>query len=186
MIYRIFAVFIFLAVTVGSVLLGNQQREVTSPTTFEEPLRDPGYAARRAKLVETGEDGLPLYTLDADQIRQQPNTDTVELEQVQMGFRDPNGNHWTARANHGVLGQNSGKVELSGDVHVAGVLPGTEQPAEITTERLWCDTRGQLVSTRDPVTLAWSGHRLNGRGLLASLKDRRLQLESAVHGILTP
>ena len=186
MIYRIFAVLAVIAVIVGSVLLTGQQREASAPTTVEEPMRDPGYAARNANLVQTGPDGHPLYTLSAALIRQLPGKGTVDLERVQLGFRDSSGDQWSARAEHGELGENTGQVELTGDVHVASVLPGSQAPAEIVTQRLSFDTHAEIVSTKDAVTLAWSGHQLNAQGLLASLKERHLQLESAVHGSFSP
>jgi LPS export ABC transporter protein LptC len=182
MIYRILAILAFVALVVGLVVTSGQQRETAAPITVEEPLRDPGYAARKAELVQTGPDGRPLYTVDADVVRQLPNEGTVQLETVRLGFRDTKGYLWTARAQQGVVGQETGIVELSGDVHVDGTLPGTQDPAQILTNRLSYDSNAQLVSTPLPVTLIWSGHRLNARGLLASLKDNRVQLESAVHG----
>jgi LPS export ABC transporter protein LptC len=182
MIYRIFAALVFLVVVVGSIVLGGQQGETTAPTTVEEPLRDPGYAARDAKLVQTGPDGHPLYTLNADVIRQQPDKDTVEMEQAKLGFYDTSGNLWTARGERGEVGQQSGKVELSGNVHVNGLLPGTQDPGEIRTQRLSFDTRTSIVNTRDPVTLTLPGQLIKARGMRATLKDGRVQLESAVHG----
>src|SRR4029077_2048096 len=87
------------------------------------PLHGPGYAARKARLIQTGPDGQPLYTLDAAQIQQQPNQGTVDLQQVLLGFRDTSGNAWTARADRGQLSQGSGVVQLEGDVQVVGALP---------------------------------------------------------------
>jgi lipopolysaccharide export system protein LptC len=181
MIYRVFAVLAFIVVIVGTVVLGGQQSE-TAPPTIEEPLRDPGYAARDARLIQTGPDGHPLYTLDADVIRQQPDKDTVELSQAKLGFHDTTGNLWTARGEHGEVGQNTGVVELSGSVHVAGLLPGSQQPAEITTDRLSFDTQTSIVNTRAPVTLTLPGQLIKATGLHATLKDGRVQLESRVRG----
>ena len=48
--------------------------------------------------MQTGADGLPVYTLDAAKIRQQPDRDLVDLQQVLLGFRDPSGDEWTACA----------------------------------------------------------------------------------------
>ncbi len=186
MIYRIFVALAFVAVIVGTIVLGGQQGETTAPTTIEEPLRDPGYAARDARLVQTGADGHPVYTVNADVIRQQPDEDTVELEQANLGFRDTTGNQWTARGEHGTVGQNTGKVELSGNVHVAGILPGTLQPGEIVTEHLSFDTHASVVNTRAPVTLTLPGQQIKATGLHATLKDGRVQLESRVHGTAQP
>jgi LPS export ABC transporter protein LptC len=185
MIYRIFAVLVFIVVIGGTILFGGQQAEMTAPTTVEEP-HDPGYAARDAKLVQTGPDGHPLYTIDADVIRQQPNDDTVELEQATLGFFDANGALWTARGEHGEVGQDTGTVELSGNVHVNGTPQGTLQPAEIVTNRLAFDTNTKIASTREPVTLTWSGQEIKGKGMRATLNDGHVQLESTVHGIAVP
>lgn len=186
MTYRLMVLLALLALTVGMVLLSAPQHESAAPSSTGAPAHDPGYSAQQARLVQTGADGLPVYTLDAAQIQQQPNDGTVELQQVKLGFRDSNGNEWTARALHGQLAQGSDVVRLAGDVHVNGILPGSRQPAQMTTEHLAFDTRTEVVATRDPVTLLMSGRELNAQGMVANLKERHVQLESAVHGSFRP
>jgi lipopolysaccharide export system protein LptC len=181
-IYRLVAMLALLVLIVGIVLLSAPQREVSAPAAAGTPVHDPGYSAVQAHLVQTGADGLPVYTLDAAQIQQLPDQGKVELQQVRLGFRDVNGNEWTARSARGELEQASGVVELAGDVHVRGILPGTTETAQIISEHLAYDTRTQTVTTRDPVTLIMPGRELEATGLVANLKERRLQLESAVHG----
>jgi LPS export ABC transporter protein LptC len=185
-IYRLVVVLAVLALIGGIVFLSGAPREAAAPSAAGAPVRDPGYAASNARLVQTGPDGQPLYTLDAARISQQPDQTTVELSDVQMGFRATGGEQWTARAAHGALGQDTGVVELDGSVHVAGLLPGTQDPAEIATEHLAFDTRTQIASTADPVTLSVSGRELHATGLIARLKEGRVQLESAVHGSYLP
>ncbi|TLY65295.1 MAG: LPS export ABC transporter periplasmic protein LptC [Gammaproteobacteria bacterium] len=185
MTYRLLAILALVALVVGVVVLSGPQRESAAPSTVG-PLHDPGYAARRARLIQTGSDGRPLYILDAAQIQQQPNQGTVDLQQVQLGFRDTSGTEWSARADRGQLTQESGVVQLEGGVRVVGSLPDTGEPAEISTERLSFDTQSQIVTTRDPVTLLVSGRALQAQGLIASLKERHVQLESAVHGSFLP
>ena len=80
------------------------------------------------------------------------------------------------------MAQGSSLVQLDGDVHVNGILPGTQESTEITSEHLAFDTNAQVVSTQAPVTIVMSGRELAARGLVASLKDRHVHLESAVHG----
>jgi lipopolysaccharide export system protein LptC len=183
MIYRIFAALVFIGVVVGTIMFGGPQSENTAPTVVEEP-RDPGYAARDAKLVQTGPDGHPLYTVDAQVIRQLPNDNSIELDEPTLGFYDANGSFWTARGEHGYVGQNTGIVKLSDNVHVNGMPEG--QTAQITTNHLSFDTNTKVASTQDPVVLAWSGQEIRGRGMRASLNDGRVQLESAVRGIAVP
>jgi len=182
---RLFAVLVFVVVIGGTIFFGGQQNETTAPTTVEEP-RDPGYAARDAKLVQTGKDGRPLYTVNAAVIRQQPNDNTIQLEKATLGFFDSNGSLWTARGAEGQVGQDTREVELTGDVHVNGTPQGALQPVEIATERLKFDTSSKIASTQDPVTWTWSGQEIQGKGMHASLNDGRVQLESAVHGKAVP
>jgi LPS export ABC transporter protein LptC len=186
MIYRLLPIFALIGLIIGVVVLSGPQRGPAVAPTVGGPLPDPGYAARDARLIQTGPDGQPLYTLDAAQIQQQPDEGTIELQQVQLGFRDPSGNQWTAHAVHGELAQDSGVVRLDGNVHVAGILPGSNEPAEMISEHLDYDTNAQTVATKDPVTLVMSGRELNAIGLTANLKERHVQLESAVHGSFHP
>ena len=131
-------------------------------------------------------DGLPIYTLNADVIRQHPG-DGVEFEQVQMSFRDNNGQTWKGRADRGELTTETGKVDLSGNVHVNGLLPGlasrwpTWQPKSFQ----WTHTR-DIITTAEPVTVSSIGRQLKSKGLVATLKEHHLVLESNVRGTFTP
>jgi LPS export ABC transporter protein LptC len=119
-------------------------------------------------------------------VQQQPAEGTVDMQQVVLGFKDAAGDQWTARAARGQLAQNSGIVQLEGSVHVTGIVPGTAEPADITSEHLAFDTNAQIVTTRDPVTLLMTGRKLDAEGMVANLKGRHVQLESAVHGTYSP
>jgi lipopolysaccharide export system protein LptC len=185
MIYRIFSVLVFIVVIGGTIVFGGQQTEAIAPTIVEEP-RDPGYAARDAKLVQTGTDGRPLYTVNADVIRQQPNDNTVQLEHATLGFYDVNGSLWTARGAHGEVGQDTGIVKLSDDVHLNGTPHGSKQPTEMVTNHVTFDTNTKIATTKDPVTLTWSGQQITAKGLRANLNDGHVQLESSVRGMAIP
>lgn len=182
MIYRLFAVLTIVAVIIASLLLARQQGAAPASTTVRENSWDEGYSATGARVVETGTDGRPMYTLNAATIRQLPDEGQVRLTQVQMSFRDADGNPWTATADHGELEQAAQQVLLSGNVHVSGTLAGASGSAQISTTSLSVDIRGDVVSTKDPVQMLWSGRPLSSTGLIANLKDHRVQLESAVHG----
>ena len=53
-------------------------------------------------------------------------------------------------------------------------------------EHLAFDTKAQLLTTSDPVTLVTSGRKLDATGMRADLKESRVQLESALHGTYLP
>ena len=182
MIYRLVALLAMLALIVGVVLVSAPPRDSVARAAASSPLHDPGYSATQARLVQTGVDGHPVYALNAAHIQQQPNNGLIVLQEVHLTFRDSNGNDWTARGAQGEVTQDSSVVSLSGDVHVSGMLPGTTEVTELTSEHFAFDTNSQVVTTRDPVTITMSGRTLSAQGLVASLKEGHVQLESAVHG----
>jgi LPS export ABC transporter protein LptC len=182
MMYRVIAILAFVALLVGVVVLSGGERQGAVPVTVAGLPQDPGYSAKQARLIQTGADGQPAYTLDAAQVQQQPEQGTVDMQQVVLGFKDAAGDQWIAHAARGQLAQNSGIVQLEGSVHVTGIIPGTEEAADITTEHLAFDTNAQVITTRDPVTLLMTGRKLDAQGMVANLKEHHVQLESAVHG----
>jgi len=192
MIFRLIAALGLIAL-IGFVLLSGGERERTSSVSQglsreDMPQGPAGYAARNARLSQTGPDGRPLYTVEAESMRQLPAQGTVELEQVHLSFRDDGGNLWKAWGDHGSLGQDTGQVELVGNVHVAGLLPGTQDPTHLHTERLHVDTQAQQVHTQEPVTMTTDSHggTLQSHGLSVDLKKGRVRLESEVHGTYLP
>lgn len=185
MTFRILATLLLVVIIAGSFWLGGEQREPTPTTTVASSSVDLGYSARTATLVETGPDGRPMYTLNADVIRQHAG-DGVEFDKVQMTFRDSQGQTWTGHANNGQLTPDSGKVDLKGDVHVDGRLPGSAEMADLATERLSVDTQADIIRTDEPVQLTSTGHELKSQGLVATLREHHLVLESSVHGTFLP
>src|SRR5882724_4148952 len=173
MIFRVLVALLFIAIIAGSFWLGGEQREPAATTTVEASSADLGYSARNAVLIETGADGLPMYTLNADVIRQHPS-DGVEFEQVQMSFRDADGQTWKGRADRGELTTETGKVDLAGNVHVNGLLPGSDQMADLSTEKLSVDTHESIINTSEPVSLTSPGRQLRSKGLLAELQEHHL------------
>ena len=186
MIFRILATVALLALIGGSLLLGRQTRDAETPAPAARPAEDLGYGARDAQLIETGADGRPRYTLNAKLIEQHPKDDRVQLNVVHMIVDDIDGNRWTIDAQRGDILHSGDNINLSGDVHVSGVLPGTDQPADISSDRLSFDTRTDVVSTADPVTFVWAARQIHSVGIVANLKDSQVQLESAVHAIFQP
>ncbi|MGH8218409.1 MAG: LPS export ABC transporter periplasmic protein LptC [Steroidobacteraceae bacterium] len=162
--------------------LNGQSSRPAVPTTATVSAHNPGYSARDAVLIETGRDGLPLYTLRAAEIREQPASRVALLEQVEMQFRDTTGQLWQGHADQARVIDQATEVHLSGNVTLSGLFPGTATPVRISTDRLSVDTHSEVVTTRDAVSFDWGGGQLDARGLVARLREQRIQLQSHVHG----
>jgi len=184
---RVLAAAVVIAmIVVGWLLLDRQQNYAMLAAPPPPTTPSPGYSASDAEIVETGPDGLNLYTLRASTITQLPDDQVVSLEQVRMQLKDDSGGLWNVNADHGQILQDVDLLELTGHVDIAGFLQGSDQPAHITTGRISLDTRTDLATTKDTVDFDWAGSHLRTRGLSANLKDHSLKLESDVHGTLRP
>lgn len=188
MIYRLLIVFglvlagIAVWLTLSSGLTGPAAVSTTSPAG-----PDQGYAATDASVVETGTDGLPLYTLQAHRVQQDPDSDTIHLTTVHMTFRDTAGGQWQAQAAQATAQRDSAQIELNGAVDVSGTFAGSDQPAHILTEKLHLDTQTGVIRTRSAgVTLTWAGLVVKARGLVVNVKNHDIKLEGGVHGQFAP
>ncbi len=187
MILRVISGAAFIALLVaGWLLLNGVENAPAAPQAGARPVPNPGYSAREAEVIQTGPDGQPMYTLHAAKIDEQPASQITVLQNVTIEFRDPNGHVWNGRADEGTVVDGATQIDLSGAVKLWGLLPSSEQPISLSSDRLAVDTRTEIVTTRDPVLLEWSGQRLEGRGLVAHLREQRVKVEADVRGTYQP
>ena len=161
---------------------------------------DPGYAARDAVVVETGFDGRERYRLNAKVIRQQMDSNVIDLEGLEMDYhpgaqervpgeaRSPAADTetWHLKSDRGQVRADGDDVELHGNVVVTGEVPGTGAPVSLTTATMRINTPTEFIETHAPVTLNWSGHQLEAVGFEADLKRGNLRLKSKIHGKFSP
>ena len=183
MILRAFAAAaVIVLLAIAWLALNGESQGPSVAATATVSTQNAGYSARDAVLIETGADGLPMYTLHAARIREQPASRVALLDQVEMQFRDTDGQLWNGRANAARVIDQAVKVDLSGNVALSGLIPGSADPVRIWTDRLNIDTRSEIVGTSDEVTIDWGGGELQTRGIIASLRGQRIRLESHVRG----
>ncbi|HZF26824.1 MAG TPA: LPS export ABC transporter periplasmic protein LptC [Steroidobacteraceae bacterium] len=182
MIWRVFIVLALLVVAVASLLTGRRSQDVVSPAAQIEPPQ-PGYYMKRAHIVETGEDGQPLYRVEAERMQQDPADNTIHMDDLKLVYHTQADLDWTLTAAHGSVPPGSRTLDLVGNVVVVGrPQAGSQSDALIRTSRLSVDTQTHIATTRDRVDIEWGARRLSTIGLTADLKGEQLKLESGVHG----
>jgi len=183
MVYRI--LFALLAIgALGTLFyLSDSGGGEAGPADIEST--EPGYIATGADLIETGDDGNPLYRLHAARIEQPTPQGIVFLSEPQLDYQPAEGNHWTLSAQRGQLPQNARSADLAGSVVAFGRPEGSTDVMHISTEQLHLDMRTQVVSTNARVRVDWAGNTLRARGMSADIRNGRLQLSAEVHGALT-
>lgn len=184
MIGRILIGVLILAVIVGVLVLGQGPGASLARKPAGNAADVPGYSARNARVVETGDDGRPVYTLDARTLRQRTNDSRVQLDGPHMTFLADDGTTWNLTARAGLIHPDGSSVDLFGDVRLKGLV--SDAPVQVDTSTVSFDTKTEVVTTTAPVTLERSGGRLGATGLVANLKDSTIRLESKVHGSFPP
>lgn len=142
---------------------------------------EPGYVARDAELIETGDDGAPLYRLRAERVEQARPAANIFLGQPRLNYQADASAPWTLQAERGVLLAGTEQAQLYGAVHAAG-SDTRQRPLQVRTEQLLIDMHRQRVSSDAMVTIDWATLRLTARGLRINLMDGSLRLESQGHG----
>ena len=142
-----------------------------------------GYAALNARLIETGDDGHPLYQLTAKRIEQPLADGEIEMVAPHLVYQPDHGSAWQLTAQHGRLPQDAHSADLDGNVHAEGQPAGSKSLLQLDTQRLHLDMQQQLATSADEVHVLWSGSSLKGRGLRADLRSGRLQLQAKVSGV---
>jgi LPS export ABC transporter protein LptC len=182
MIWRVLFALVSLT-ALGALLYLHDSDDGSALFVVGEPLNaEPGYVAIHGHLIETGDNGHPLYRLYADRIVQPTPQGTVYLTQPSIDYQLDPADHWTITALQGELPQDASTAELNGDVHAEGRPPGSDDLMRIDTDVLHLDMPRQLVTTAAKVRVNWKGSTLRGRGMRAELKDNRLQLFADVRG----
>jgi len=184
MIGRIIIGLIVIAVIVGVLVLGQGPSTVMTRKATEESAEMPGYSARNAQVLETGDDGLPAYTLNARVVGQRANDERVQLDGPHMTFLASDGTTWNITARAGQIQPDGSNVDLFGDVNFDGKV--SDAPVTIGTSIISFDTKTEIARTHAPVTFDSNGGRLGATGLVANLKDGTVRLESKVHGTFPP
>jgi lipopolysaccharide export system protein LptC len=182
--FRLVGLLVALALIAGMYFLSRGPGASSTRPTTDESAEAPGYAARNAEVVETGDDGRRLFTLTAEQVRQHPNDNRIQLDAPRMTYVASDGLPWHVRARSGQIREDGENIELFGEVHLNGEIPGAEAPTVIDTSVLSFNTKTEIVSTKAPLTLDWNGRKLAAVGMTVNLNDHRVQLESRINGRL--
>ena len=148
------------------------------------PVRDAaqpalGYYLKDAVFRGLDTEGRVIYRLAAGRIEQAPDSDVLELEGVEISYRDSQELPWIIRASRARSTEDRAVIELEGDVTIKSSDPGERALIESSDLRL--EPGNYFASTNGPVRFAIGDTWIRAVGLKAYLKDERIDLESEVH-----
>lgn len=144
-----------------------------------------GYYLKFARILGTGSDGSLLYELLAEEAEQQENGN-VFFTTVSLNYSPQSAVPWRINADTAVLRQDENRVTLSGHVLAISSEGFSGKDTEIRTQYLEIDPDKYLAETNERVQIRIGERSLTATGMLASLKENRLELKSNVGGKFVP
>lgn len=155
------------------------------------PVHEPDYFMQDFSVRSFDAAGRMTRQLQGQMARHYPDTDTLEIDGVQLQARAPDGRQTRATALRGLSNGDGSEVQLFGDARVtrdAVQLPdGTRSPElRFEGEFLHAWTTEERVHSDKPVVL-WRGtDRFTADRLHYDNLDQVLQLQGRVRGVLQP
>jgi len=185
MIWRMLFALVSLTALGALLYLRQSDNDGVDSVALGDPLNaEPGFVAIHGNLVETGDNGHPLYRLDAVRMEQPTPQGMIYLTQPRLDYQPDPGNHWTLTALQGELPQDAHSADLTGDVHAEGRPTGSDGVMRIDTDVLHLDMPQQLATTQSTVRMNWAGRALRGRGMRFEIKRNYVELYADVHATL--
>jgi LPS export ABC transporter protein LptC len=144
-----------------------------------------GYYLKSARILGTGADGELLYEIQAAQAEQQDDN-RVSFTDVRINYSPQTAVPWTVIADSATINQNEQRVLLQGHVRAVSAEGFSGNDTEIRTRYLELDPENYLAETDARVQIRIGARSLTATGMLASLKDNRVELKSNVSGKFAP
>jgi lipopolysaccharide export system protein LptC len=163
----------------ASWYLTRQDRGAATPQP--QNIVNRGYYLKSARILGTGPDGSLLYEIRADRAEQKSD-DSIEFTDVSVRYSPQSDVPWTLSADTATIEQDRQRVILRGNVLAVSSEGFSGDETEIETQYLELDPESYVAETDDRVHIRIGSRSLSATGMLASLKENRLQLRSNVSG----
>ena len=140
-----------------------------------------GYYLKSARILGTGPDGNLLYEITADRAEQKEDQ-SIEFTDVSVRYSPQSEVPWTVNADTATIVDDRQRVLLKGNVKAVSSEGFSGDETEIRTQYLELNPETYVAETDERVHIRIGTHSLSATGMLASLKEDRLQLMSNVSG----
>ena len=175
---------VLFAAAAGSWYLANKLKAPEVVKTASDT-RTSGFYLKAARILGTDDNGDLLYEVEADYAEQQEDRQ-IELTNVRMRYSTGAEVPWTIEADLATITGDESLLRLSGHVVAVSNEGFSGQVTEIRTPLLDIDPNTYTAETDSRVQIRIGTRSLTATGMLALLRDNRLQLKSNVSGKFVP
>ena len=144
-----------------------------------------GYYLKSARILGTGPDGKLLYEVLAEHAEQRSDT-SIQFTDVMVNYSPETDVPWSVNADSAVIDPDLPRLILTGHVRATSSEGFAGRDTEIRTEMLELDPDNFIAETTERVQIRIGERSLTATGMLASLKENRVELRSNVSGKFLP
>lgn len=177
-----FSMLLFLAFGSWYISQSLSQRakpEATADNRYE------GFYLRAARILGTDDNGALLYEIDAE-FAEQKSPNVIEFQNVRIHYASLADVPWTLVADQASIGEDQQRVRLTGNVVAVSSEGFSGDVTEIRTQYLEFEPDTYIARTNERVQIRIGSRSLTATGMLASLDDNQLRLQSNVSGKFVP
>ncbi len=149
-------------------------RSASSPTS--------GYYLHGARFEGTDEAGEIAYRLHAATLEEQPDSGRLLMTDVRVDYGGQGTAEWSINAARAAGPKDGSRFELAGDVELHAQASDGRPALTIKTSTVSFLPKDSRVESSAPVQLDLGDWHVDAVGLNVHLKDRKVELESEVHG----
>jgi len=129
-----------------------------------------------------GEDGHVHYRVQSIRMEHYPYDDHSELTTPDMQLFSNQQIAWNAHAERGRVTDDGNTVWLIGRVEIDRPPQSGQRPLRVETSDLLVKPQTDTAETREAAVIESGAYRIEGVGMLANLRENRLDLRSKVRG----
>jgi LPS export ABC transporter protein LptC len=144
-----------------------------------------GYYLKSARILGIGEQGRLLYEIEADYAEQQADNG-IAFDNVRIHYSPDTSVPWILSADKAWITSAQDRLTLSGHVLAVSSEGFSGQTTEIRTEWLQLEPKDYKAETDSRVQIRIGARSLTATGMVALLRDNRLELKSNVSGKFVP
>jgi len=181
---NVIAIAVLTAGAMGSWYLARPGRDDGSNIPSFDAARR-GYYLKSARILGTGTDGQLLYEIQAEHAEQQDD-ERVSFTDVRMNYSPQSEVPWSIIADSATIHQDQQRVMLDGHVRAISSEGFSGNDTEIRTQYLEIDPESFVAETDRRVQIRIGARSLTATGMLASLKENKVELKSNVSGKFAP
>ncbi len=175
---------ILIIAALGSWYLAREGRSDNGGTMSQDAAHR-GYYLKSARILGTGPNGDLLYEVLAERAEQLEDS-RIEFTDVLINYSPDSEIPWSVNADKALVDQDLPQLLLSGHVRAISNEGFAGKDTEIRTDVLELDPENYIARTDARVQIRIGERSLTATGMLASLKEDRVELRSNVSGKFLP